>query len=99
MEAFAAALAILTIIVVMSLLIRYLDGASFFAPGTTDRLAGPAQTFCLDSCKLPGGQCPLEGHMTVAECPLWRFVESRIPTDLRVSPLRPVGARPPVATM
>ncbi|MBI4501734.1 MAG: hypothetical protein HY700_11295 [Gemmatimonadetes bacterium] len=99
MEAFQAALGIITIIVAMSLLIRYLDGAKFFAPGTTDHLAGSAQTFCLDTCKLPGGRCPLEGKMTVAECPLWRFVESKISTDLRVDAFRPVGAKAPVATM
>lgn len=98
MEAFEAAMAILSIIVVMSLLIKAVDGIKFFAPGTTDRLAGSAQTFCLDTCKLPGGQCPLEGRVAVADCPLWRFVEARMPTDLRASPFRPVGAHAPIAS-
>ncbi|MBI4419895.1 MAG: hypothetical protein HY560_03650 [Gemmatimonadetes bacterium] len=92
MAPFAAVLAILAICAVMALLLRYVDGLKMFAPRSTERLAGSAQVFCHDTCRLADGNCPLiEVRLETSPCPLWRFVQARLPTDLRASPFRSVG--------
>lgn len=91
MAPLGAVLAIVGIFAVVAIALCYVDGLKMFAPKSTDRLAGPAQVFCQDQCRRDG-DCPLiEVRLEAAECPLWRFVGARLPTDLRVNPLRPLG--------
>lgn len=87
-----AVLAIVGIVAGMAVLFCYADGLKLFAPKSTDRMAGAAQHFCHEKCRWADGNCPLvEVRLETAECPLWRFVQARLSTDLRVDPFRPLG--------
>ncbi len=81
-----AVLAILGIFLTLAFLISRLEGLTFLAPKSTRRITGAAQAFCLDQCRTAEGDCP---HGMEAEaCPMWRFVNADLPTDLRVDPFR-----------
>ena len=82
-------LAILAIFVILALFVSRIEGLAFFAPKSTTRLKGAAQTFCLDQCQTDDGQCPL--HVEPRSCPMWQFVNADLRTDLRIDPFRKVG--------
>lgn len=84
-------LAILVIAVVLVSVAIYADGLALFAPGRTARLAGTAQQFCVHSCRRADGTCPLTDS---SACPLWKFVDAKLPTDLRLDRSIPVGPGP-----
>ena len=84
-----AVLAIIIVAVVIGLFAIKLEGLALFAPKSTKHIRGTAQTFCLDHCRTPDGECPL--GFEVEDCPLWQFVDEDLPSDSRVDPLRPVS--------
>ena len=61
----------------------------------TGHLAGAAQAFCLEHCRLPDSRCPLlRADMRREDCPLWRFVTADLSADLNVDADAPLGAGP-----
>ena len=97
-------LSILAIFVIMAFFVSRIEGLTFFAPKSTTRLKGAAQTFCLDQCQTDDGQCPLyvEPYCSMWEfqcplpvepknCPMWQFVNADLRTDLRIDPFRQLG--------
>lgn len=82
-------IAIVLIATAMAMLICHAEGLTLFAPKSTKRIKGSAQRFCLDHCRHPDGSCPL--GLRPCDCPLWRYVETDLPTDARVDPFRPIG--------
>lgn len=61
----------------------------------TRALAGAAQEFCLQHCRLPDDRCPLlRADMRREDCPLWRFITANLPDDLPVDAEAPLGAGP-----
>ncbi len=79
-------LAILGIFLTLAFLMSRLEGLTFLAPKSTRRITGAAQAFCLDQCRTAKGDCPLD--IEAEACPMWRFVNADLPTDLRVDPFR-----------
>lgn len=62
---------------------------------STAQLAGAAQRFCLEHCRLPDNSCPLlRSDMRREDCPLWRMVDAAAPANARVDPESPLGAGP-----
>jgi hypothetical protein len=82
-------LSILAIFVILAFFVSRIEGLAFFAPKSTMRLKGAAQTFCLDQCQTDDGQCPL--HVVPKDCPMWQFVNADLRTDLRIDPFRQLG--------
>ena len=65
------------------------------ARGNTAQLAGAAQRFCLEQCRLPDSSCPLiRAGMRREDCPLWRMVGAAAPTNVPVDHAAPLGAGP-----
>jgi len=65
------------------------------ARGNTAQLAGTAQRFCLEHCRLPDTSCPLiRAGMRREDCPLWRLVDAAAPTNVPVDRAAPLGAGP-----
>lgn len=90
-------LSILGLFLVVAAIICYVDDLAPFAPRRTSGLKGPAQTFCLETCRLPDGQCPLAvGGVDADTCPLWRFIDARLSTDMRFNHSLPAGPVPQV---
>jgi hypothetical protein len=62
---------------------------------STGGLAGVAQRFCLERCRLPDGRCPLlRADLRREDCPLWRLITADLPTDAAVDAAAPLGAGP-----
>lgn len=90
-------LSILGLFLVLAALACYMDDLAPFAPRRTSGLKGPAQTFCVEQCRLPDRRCPLAvGGVDAATCPLWRFIGARLSTDLRFDASMPAGPPPQV---
>ncbi len=90
-----ALIAVVLIAVVLALVAIGTEGLALFGPRSTRHVAGPAQDFCLHDCRLADGRCPLQaGGLRREDCPLWRFVEADLPTNLSVNRAEPVGPRP-----
>jgi hypothetical protein len=67
----------------------------WMARRTTGGLAGAAQRFCLEQCRLPDGRCPLlRADLRREDCPLWRLVNANLPSDTDVDVAAPFGAGP-----
>ncbi len=80
-------LAILAIGIAMLVVASRIDGLALFAPKSTKRVAGSAHRFCTDQCKTVEGECPLAETLERPEdCPLWKFIEADVPTDVQGSP-------------
>ena len=61
----------------------------------TAQLAGAAQRFCLEHCRLPDSSCPLiRAGIRREDCPLWRMVDAAAPTNAPVDHEAPLGAGP-----
>jgi len=61
----------------------------------TARLAGAAQQFCLEHCRLPDSSCPLmRAGMLREDCPMWRWVDAAARTNAPVDHEAPLGAGP-----
>ena len=84
-----AVLAILAIFVILAFVVCRLEGLTVFAPKSTERLSGAAQTFCLDQCRTDEGECPL--GIGPEPCPMWRFIRADLRTDFRIDPFREFG--------
>ncbi len=82
-------IAILVLALVMALLVSRAEGLAPFAPKSTKRVKGSAQSFCLDYCRTADGRCPL--GLRPKDCPLWQFVEADLSTTVRTDPFRPIG--------
>jgi hypothetical protein len=82
-------LSILAIFVILAFFVSRIEGLAFFAPKSTTRIKGAAQSFCLDQCQTDDGKCPLE--VEVKDCPMWQFVSADLRTDLRIDPFRQLG--------
>ena len=87
MAPLAAVLVIVGIFAALAALVCWAEGLAIFAPRHTASLTGTAQHFCVDTCRLPDGSCPLAARgVARIECPLWAFVGARLPTNLRFEP-------------
>ena len=84
-----AVLAILAIFLILASFVCWLEGLTVFAPKSTQRLSGAAQTFCLDQCRTDEGECPL--GIGPEPCPMWRFIRADLRTDFRTDPFREFG--------
>jgi hypothetical protein len=82
-----AVVAILALFVGGVALVARVDGLAFLAPKSSAVLRGPVGEFCRGSCRTAQGVCPLSGSASPAlNCPLWKFVETDVPTVLHGSP-------------
>lgn len=93
MTPLAALLAIIGLFTAGVALIARVEGLAFLAPKGSAGLAGPAHGFCRGTCRSADGCCPLTGSAIEAlNCPLWKFVETDVPTSLHGSPFVPIEA-------
>ena len=81
-------LAILAIFIALATFMSRLEGLTIFAPKSTRWMKGAAQEFCLDRCRTPAGECPLE--LKPHACPMWQLIGADLRTDQRPDPFRPV---------
>jgi len=89
-----AVVAILALFIGGVALVARVEGLGFLAPRSTAALRAPVDEFCRRSCRTPQGVCPLSGSAAPAlNCPLWKFVETDVPTMLYGSPFTaPTGS-------
>jgi hypothetical protein len=86
---------ILTIVLVVAAAAVAFWAGSRHTRRRTGQLAGAAQKFCLENCRLPDERCPLlRSDMRREDCPLWRFVTANLPNNLPVDVDAPLGAGP-----
>ncbi len=80
-------LALLALFVVFGFIISRVEGLTPFAPKSTKRIAGSAEAYCANDCRIVDGRCPLTGSRERAlNCPLWKFVDADVPTSLYGNP-------------
>ncbi len=84
-------LALFGLVVVFAFVLSRIEGLALFAPKSTKGITGAAAGFCSRGCRTPDGRCPLTGSAERAQdCPLWRFVDADVPTQLYGSPFEQV---------